>query len=430
MIAAIALAATLQAAQVPVPTLPPPPIVSHHVTVLREWVRAVERHTPGEVDAAALWPTTLTREDVEHLWVDVRASIAVIKDPWTNAFFVRPDGGRTAFIKVFTTRQDLEALRKLATSIKLGPGPNQFYKRAAVLHSDVVMLVQRGPAIGPLEGSFLGPRRTVVRTEDGQQTGLYGSDVNWEFGRMLLDEIREPSTDHTVRAWYVATMSHKLGEEELDHPHFVRAGEVLPNDAQVQFLFGALHEGFSDPRVQTVLETVVMPQGIRLGVQPERVELADAERYFTRALRIDPTHVEARVRRGRVLGRLGRHKEAVEELRRAIATSRDTLLTYYAQLFVGGSEEALGRYDAARVAYEQALALHTRAQAPVLALSQLLHRTGERQAAHAGLREVLQPVDTKTADDDPWWSYHLAAGRFTAERVAALYRSLSAAPLQ
>ena len=131
-----------------------------------------------------------------------------------------------------------------------------------------------------------------------------------------------------------------------------------------------------------------------------------------------------------MLGRLGRHKEAVEELRRAIATSRDTLLTYYAQLFVGGSEEALGRYDAARSAYEQARALYTQAQAPMLALSQLLHRTGERQAAHAGLRDVLQPVDTKTADDDPWWSYHLAAGRFTAERVAALYRSLSAAPLQ
>ena len=430
MIAAIALAATLQGAQVPVPTLPPPPVVSHHVTVLREWVRAVERHTPGEVDAAALWPTTLTRDEVGQLWVDVRALIAYITDPRAKEFFVRPAGERSRLVRVFTTPQDVAALRKLALDIKQGIGAQQFYKRAAVLHSDVVMLVQRGPAIGALEGSFLGPRRTVVRTEDGQQTGLYGSDVNWEFGRMLLDEVREPSKDHTVRAWYAATMSHKLGEEELDFPHFERAGQLLPDEAEIQFLFGALHEAFSDPRVQTVLETVVMPLGIRLGVQPERVELGDAERYLARALRIDPTHVEARVRRGRVLGRLGRHKEAVEELRRAIATSRDTLLTYYAQLFVGGSEEALGRYDAARSAYEQARALYTQAQAPVLASSQLLHRSGDRPAAHTGLRDVLQPADTKTADDDPWWSYHLAAGRFTAERVAALYRSLNAAPLQ
>jgi Flp pilus assembly protein TadD len=46
-------------------------------------------------------------------------------------------------------------------------------------------------------------------------------------------------------------------------------------------------------------------------------ELGKAERLFRQSLELNPKQVEARIRLGHVLGRRGRHQEAIVELRRA-----------------------------------------------------------------------------------------------------------------
>jgi tetratricopeptide (TPR) repeat protein len=150
--------------------------------------------------------------------------------------------------------------------------------------------------------------------------------------------------------------------------------------------------------------------------------LRRAATFYRRALAADAAHVESAVRYARALGPLGEHAEAATELRR-IATPEDTVLAYYSQLFLGVEEEALGRHDAARKAYEQALVRFPRAQAPHLALSQLLHRAGDRVAARDALAPLLTASLTEMAEE-PWWLYRTWPGRHAPELVAAVYRAI------
>jgi len=248
--------------------------------------------------------------------------------------------------------------------------------------------------------------------------------VHWEFGRVLLDAIRQPGRDPFVRSWYRATLAYKLAIDHLDSPHFEHAVEVLPNDPVIRFQMGCLLEGFAEPRAQIVAQTLRLPAGKELFIKPAADELRAAEGHFRRAVAIDPTYAEGRLHLGRTLGRLGRHKDAATELRAAAADVDEPLLTYYAHLFLGAEEEALGQFAAARAAYENAAGRYPLAQAPVLALSQLAHRLGDRAAARNTLRPVLELSRAKAEDSDPWWTFRRAAGRRANLLREAMYRSL------
>jgi tetratricopeptide (TPR) repeat protein len=80
----------------------------------------------------------------------------------------------------------------------------------------------------------------------------------------------------------------------------------------------------------------------------------------------------------------------------------DPVNGYYAALFLGREEEALGRLDAAQAAYERAASLYPGAQSAHLALSQLAWRRPDRTAALHAVRDAL----SSTAED-PWWTYAL-----------------------
>ena len=105
------------------------------------------------------------------------------------------------------------------------------------------------------------------------------------------------------------------------------------------------------------------------------------------------------------------------------AISTDPQLLYYAELFLGAEEEALGNRDAARVAYEQAAEHFPHAQSPPLALSQLARRYGDRGGAlHAIARLFALPADEREPKDDPWWWYYVAQARDAEDLLAAMQR--------
>jgi uncharacterized protein (DUF1697 family)/tetratricopeptide (TPR) repeat protein len=405
-----------------VPALPPSGVVAHRVTVVREWVDAVLRHVPGETDAALLVTSTWNAEDLRDAWLDVNVLNALLRRPAQGTFEVQQWGRR---VRVEVPRQDLVAMRAIATALIRRPGADVFRKRAAIFHMDAAMLLVGDSADSTIYSSFLLPRRIVVRAGDGEQEALHGGDVNWEFARVLLDAVRQPGDDLDVRLWYQATLAYKLAREQLDTPHFDRALELFPKDANILFLNGALHDALADPRVQAVVRDAALPRGVQLEVESEAAQLRKAAGLFRRALEADPAHVESAVRYARILGRLGQHADAAIYLR-AIEDTTDPVLTYHAQLFLGVEEEALGRYEDARTAYEKALALFPRAQAPHLALSQLWHRTGDRVAARVALAPVLQPYG-ESASDDPWWIYRMTAGRQAHDLIAAAYRTIAPA---
>jgi tetratricopeptide (TPR) repeat protein len=402
------------------PPLPPSPVVGPRVTVLREWVDAVLGHVPGEADAALLVTSTLTAEALRDAWLDVNILNALLRDPNLRAFMVEQWGRR---VRVEIPRPDLAAMRAMAMALVQRPGADVFRKRAAIFHMDAAILVTGDGGNSRVYSSFLLPRRFVVRAGDGEQDAIHAGDVNWEFARVLLDAVRQPGDDADVRLWYQATLAYKLAHEQLDTPHFDRAQALFPSDANILFLNGALHDAFADPRVQAVVRNANLPSGARLNVVSEEGELRRAAQLYRRALELDPSHTEAAVRYGRVLGRLGQHTEAVEHLRAVKGTS-DPVIGYFAELFLGFEEEAVERFEDARTAYDRALALFPRAQAPRLALSQLLHRAGDRAAARDALAPVLQPWGDGVAGD-PWWIYRTTPGRRASELIAAVYRAVA-----
>jgi hypothetical protein len=141
---------------------------------------------------------------------------------------------------------------------------------------------------------------------------------------------------------------------------------------------------------------------------------------FRRALAASPTHTEARIRLGRVLGQRGRHEEAVRELRQALVGTKEELLQYFGHLFLGAAWHALSSADDARQAYERAAALYPRAQSPRIGLSVLAAASGDRQTA----REVLQVTlvrDDVSREDDPWWSYSTSQARIGDQLLSQLY---------
>jgi tetratricopeptide (TPR) repeat protein len=269
------------------------------------------------------------------------------------------------------------------------------------------------------------PRRFVVRTDDGQQTGINGGIVHWEFGRVLLDAMPQPGQDQFVRRWYHASLAFKLAIEDLDTPHFDHAVAVFPNDAVIRYLNASLHDAFSHSAVQSVLESARLPPRVRLQVRAEASELREAESEYRRAIELEPSLGEARLRYGRILGRLGKRSEAAAQLRQALAMMGVPMLEYYARMFLGAEEEALGRMNEARALYQQAAKLYPRAQAPRVALSQLAHRSGNRIAARETLDVMFDRGSLISGEDDPWWFYQRSAGRMADEWREATYRLLS-----
>jgi tetratricopeptide (TPR) repeat protein len=129
------------------------------------------------------------------------------------------------------------------------------------------------------------------------------------------------------------------------------------------------------------------------------------------------------MRYGRVLGGLGKHAAAVVELRRAAAELTEPELSYHAHQFLGAEEEALGNREAAQAAYERAAALFPHAQSPLLALSQLARRFGDRNGAlRAADRLFALQDDPDNERDDPWWTYYLVQARDADDLLVAVHQ--------
>ena len=263
---------------------------------------------------------------------------------------------------------------------------------------------------------------------DGQAINFGQSVVHWEIARMLLDSVRPrgsdreaPGRDDMVRQWYRATAAWMQLREEHDKVHLDRARELFPADPDILFLSGCQRETYAGSAIQNAARSAVVPSGARLDVGTDRTELREAEALFRRVLEIKPDHAEARLRHGRVLEALGKQAEAAVELRRAVADLTDRQMLYYAGLFLGAAEEGLGNRDAARVSYDRAAALFPMAQSPLLALSQLARRYGDRGGALRAIDRLFALTGNELgARDDPWWQYYVAQARDADDLLVAV----------
>jgi tetratricopeptide (TPR) repeat protein len=422
------------------------------IDILEQWLTASAQHEPGTADHAAEVVAEWSVGQLRTLWVDLTSLTTLMRRPEAAIFQIKTEGRRVpdtiryssselARLRVLAraasgtlgddaATPELRALSRRASAANLHSDGNDVLKRGALLHADLAMA---GPFIveAPNRRDRWSPGPWPMRflLQDGQPVDMGYGALHWEIARLLLDRVLpRPAADGVVQSFYHATGTYLQREGKYEVAHLQRARELFPGDAMILFLSGCQHEAFAGPPVQSVVQTTSLPYGVSFGVDTPGVEWRRAERYFRRALQLDPALDGARLRHGRVLGMLERHSEALAELQQVIDTTSDPLLRYYAELFIGAEHEALGRLDAARESYQRAAAGNARAQAPHLALSQLARRTGDRTAALRELQQVFDIGATDGGPEDPWWFYSAAAGRRADDLLEQLWRGFRSEP--
>lgn len=421
---------------------------------VEQWLKAAFEHSPGSEDAALAALLAWSTNDLDTLRTDAAALAQLMRDPSLSYFEMRPVGRSRPRRVNYTTIEvqrlsilacaaagtlltrpcarlkaaaqidaSLASLADAAAAARRAGDAQYVLRRAALLHTDAAI---SRDAVEPLAQGAPTSYGVTVQILDGRHTNIGEGAIQWLLARQLLDEIK-PAPDDMVRQWYraAAAWMQVTGRHDLDH--LTRARVLFPNDANLVFLSGCLHESNARPSVQTAVRNVSLPFRTLLDVGSERQELAEAERFFRRALSVAPDHQEARLRLARVLLLRSRAAEAAQELQRATPFD-DPLLGYFAALLLGAAREAVGDPEGARQSYRHAAEMYPHAQSPRFALSALARRHGERSAALDALAGLFIAQEENKEDEDPWWTYDQLAGRDADDLLDAIRRPFLETP--
>jgi len=388
----------------------PPSTTAPWLVRLSSWLEAVNEHRPGTLDMAARLTGFSIEGDLREARADFLALVAICAREFGRSVKPAPVVYRDTVIPFPELRQ----LLGLADDEAAKGNANRVLLRAAILHADVAMLV-----IPLLPGRTGCSDWATLLVRDGYRVGAGCIGFHWTHGRMLLDAVRpDPSTEQIVRLWYHATITYLLETGDFANADLqIGHGRLLfPSDPAILFEHGYYHEGVASPLIQTaVIESGADARGAK-------VHLDEADDLYRRAVKENPQFVEARVHHGYVLGLLGRHRNAAEELRVAAASAMGPQLRYYAELFLGHAEESLGNRVAARDHYRLASALYPQAQSPLLALALFARQFGDLAGAQDAMRQLLALRGARAADADPWWAYY----RWQNQSFEALFAELHA----
>jgi tetratricopeptide (TPR) repeat protein len=376
---------------------------------LSSYLEAVNEHRPGTLDMAARLTGFMGEDDLYEIRNDLFALVAICKRELGRSVRPTPIVYRDTLIPF----PDLRRLLGLTDDEAAKGNANRILQRAAILHADVAMLV-----IPLLPGRAGCSARATLIVADGNAVGSGCISIHWSHGRLLLDAIRpDPGKDPTVRLWYLASITYLLetGDYANGDLQIARARLLLPDDPAILFQHGFYHEGFAAPFIQTAaFESGADTRGAK-------THLEEAEDLYRRAVKENPQFVEARMHRGYVLGLLGQHRDAAEELRLAAASAAGPRLRYYAELFLGHAEESLGNRAAARGHYTEASALYPQAQSPLLALALLARQNGDRAETEAAMGKLIALPRPRLTSTDPWWVYYRSQNQGFQAHFAALH---------
>jgi hypothetical protein len=367
--------------------------------IVEEWTQAVRTHTAGTLDPPL---ETIAKWSPEWAALAVRLVVERL--------------GRLVEARSVALTQDVE--HQTGTLLQ-----------GLSLHTDI--------ALSERDAEAPAGRPGAVVLVDGQVTRSLLRSAHWPFARQLAAALatRLPQRPRVV-AWYRATAALMQGFRDVDLlAKHLEAGQTLFLDDPVLALYqGTLRQTFGDPRLQDYLARRGSTEGF--GLPPEasrrdiaakaasldsrivlgapsrardglpdtsKIELRVAERELRRALTLDPDLHEARIRLAHVLGRLGDDRQVVALLQPALEAPLSPFLEFYAALLVGRSEEQLGHFAEAGLAYQRAAARFPGAQSAEIGRSRVALAQGRPADAVQILLHVAGPHETERAD--PWLEY-------------------------
>jgi protein O-mannosyl-transferase len=169
----------------------------------------------------------------------------------------------------------------------------------------------------------------------------------------------------------------------------------LPSLGLVMLLGAAVEEGATRGRatLAVVICAVVATANLAIGVQRNR-DWRDDLTLFGRAAAVQPRSARAQLNLGLALNRDGRHAEAIQPLRRALAIHADLVA---AERELGMAYDLLGLPDEARPLFAAAYAHAPRDRLTVFNFAHFLRRRGELDGAREILDRHLQ-LDPRDLD--------------------------------
>ena len=178
-------------------------------------------------------------------------------------------------------------------------------------------------------------------------------------------------------------------------------GGLLRPDTTMAFVNRAPQRCPNEPRLH--LAAAIVAEQLWLSAsQRSAAATEDVIRRYEEAMKSSETALEARMRAGWMLHRLGKSAQALDLLEVDRDGAPDRYVRYLADLIRGQALHALGRADEAATALRAALAQWPGAQSARIALMTLMLNRGDRLEAAA----LAEAIESSTEDEfDPWWIY-------------------------
>lgn len=378
--------------------------------MLRDWITAVDQHVAGDFDPALATITAWTHNDLE------------LMRPYVEALAGTPNNNRDrARRRTLIGSDDMAAIKEIAKDLTLRGGFDTFLKRAAMLHTDAALLsgppVVVPPPVSPQQkprwARDQSERDVIVTSFDGRVENFELKNPNWDFAMDMLDALPAKPRDPLVAQWYRAIGAYFAIEGRFAEAfsHFDHARDVVPDDPRVLFGEACLNETLGAPRIQNYVRVTTLPNGLSIrGVESAERHWRRAEGLLRRALAIDRSFVEARLRLGRALIQQRKLDEGLRLVEQAIAESSDRTIRYFGHLFAGDALLGLDRAAESRDSYQRAIELYPHAQAARMGLGSALRSLSDgSQALEAMLPSLTREPSTRPGDD-PWWEYYEGDG--------------------
>lgn len=235
---------------------------------------------------------------------------------------------------------------------------------------------------------------------------------NFEFhfgiadGWLILADNKQ-SAPGSLRSRWTCTIARYLlasGEVGLAERIMNRAAERIGNDAGILLAQATVKE----TQASRFLAAVA---GGRLDEPPaasktRESSLSAAQSALERALKLQPSLIEAKLRLAHVFAMKGEDPRAFALTGEVLNAQPSAEIKYLASLFAGGVLERGNQFDAAARSYLDAIIAVPDGQSGYMALANILHRSGQTAEAAAVLERLFARRIAGGAAD-PWWVYPL-----------------------
>jgi tetratricopeptide (TPR) repeat protein len=240
-------------------------------------------------------------------------------------------------------------------------------------------------------------------------------------GWLALADDRRSLPNSLRSRWNVAVARLLLstGDVALAERHLARIVERIPGDAALLLAYGTVKETQASRERAGMSDRGADPPAA--GVAARTALLTAAAALFDKALAIDPSLDEARVRRAHVMWLGGDVEGADALLQKVIAAQAPPAIRYLALLFHGRVLERRRELDAAAKRYVEAVQVMPDGQTAYLALAHLMHGAGQREGGATVLDRMFNR-GIAAGSIDPWWLYPLGLEVDLDPRFAELRR--------